>query len=92
MNRQVPGARASSLWACRTDEPAKKWRTNVKYIFLAAAFTLATIASANADTTCVVNSPDGELNVRDLTQNGPGRVTGVVKNGYTVTMRDFYFL
>jgi uncharacterized protein YraI len=64
----------------------------VKYIFLAAAFTLATIASANADTTCVVNSPDGELNVRDLTQNGPGRVTGVVKNGYTVTMRDFYFL
>jgi hypothetical protein len=70
----------------------KKWRTNVKYIFLAAAFTLATIASANADTTCVVNSPDGELNVRDLTQNGPGRVIGVVKNGYTVTMRDFYFL
>jgi hypothetical protein len=70
----------------------KKWRTNVKYIFLAAVFTLATIASANADTTCVVNSPDGELNVRDLTQNGPGRVVGVVKNGYTVTMRDFYFL
>jgi hypothetical protein len=64
----------------------------MKYIFLAAAFTLATIASANADTTCVVNSPDGELNVRDLTQNGPGRVIGTVKNGYTVTMRDFYFL
>jgi hypothetical protein len=70
----------------------KKWRTNVKYIFLAAAFTLATIASANADTTCAVNSPDGELNVRELTQNGPGKVIGVVKNGYNVTMRDFYFL
>jgi hypothetical protein len=70
----------------------KKWRTTVKYIFLAAAFTLATIASANADTTCAVNSPDGELNVRDLTQNGPGKVIGVVKNGYNVTMRDFYFL
>ena len=70
----------------------KKWRTNVKHIFLAAAFTLATIASANADTTCVVNSPDGELNVRDLTQNGLGRVIGTVKNGHDVTMRDFYFL
>ena len=64
----------------------------MRYIFLAAAFTLATIASANADTTCVVNSPDGELNVRDLTQNGPGRVIGTVKNGHDVTMRDFYFL
>jgi len=64
----------------------------MKYIFLTAAFTLATIASANADTTCAVNSPDGELNVRELTQNGPGKVIGVVKNGYTVTMRDFYFL
>jgi hypothetical protein len=70
----------------------KKWRTNVKYIFLAAAFTLATIASANADTTCAVNSPDGELNVRELTQNGPGKVTDKLKNGYTVTMRDFYLL
>jgi hypothetical protein len=70
----------------------KKWRTNMKYIFLTVAFTLATIASANADTTCAVNSPDGELNVRELTQNGPGKVIGVVKNGYTVTMRDFYFL
>jgi hypothetical protein len=46
----------------------------VKYIFLAAAFTLATIASANADTTCAVNSPDGELNVRDLTQSGHTRL------------------
>lgn len=64
----------------------------MKYIFLAAVFTLATIASANADTTCAVNSPDGELNVRELTQNGPGRVTDKLKNGYTVTMRDFYFL
>jgi hypothetical protein len=64
----------------------------VKYIFLTVAFTLATIASANADTTCAVNSPDGELNVRELTSNGPGRVIGVVKNGYTVTMRDFYLL
>jgi len=70
----------------------KKWRTNVKYIFLAAVFTLATIASANADTTCAVNSPDGELNVRELTQNGPGKVTDKLKNGYTVTMRDFYLL
>ena len=56
------------------------------------AFMLATIASANADTTCVVNSPDGELNVRELTQNGPGKVTDKLKNGYTVTMRDFYLL
>ena len=64
----------------------------MKYIFLTVAFTLATIASANADTTCAVNSPDGELNVRELTQNGPGKVIGVVKNGCTVTMRDFYFL
>jgi hypothetical protein len=73
--------------------PKQKWRTNVKYTFLAAvAFTLATIASANADTTCVVNSPDGELNVRELTQNGPGRVTDKLRNGYTVTMRDFYLL
>lgn len=64
----------------------------MKYIFLTVAFTLATIASANADTTCAVNSPDGELNVRELTSNGPGRVIGVVKNGYTVTMRDFYLL
>jgi hypothetical protein len=62
----------------------KKWRTNVKYIFLAAVFTLATIASANADTTCV--------DVRELTQNGPGKVTDKLKNGYTVTMRDFYLL
>lgn len=65
---------------------------NLKYIFLVMAFTLATIASANADTACVVNSPDGELNVRDLTRNGPGRITDTLKNGYTVTMRDFYFL
>jgi len=64
----------------------------MKYIFLTVAFTLATIASANADTTCAVNSPDGELNVRELTQNGPGRVIGKVKNGDTVTMRDFYLL
>ena len=54
----------------------------MKYIFLAAAFMLATIASANADTTCAVNSPDGELNVRELTQNGPGKVTDTLKNGY----------
>jgi hypothetical protein len=69
----------------------KKWRTNVKHIFLAAAFTLATIASANADTTCVVNSPDGELNVRDLTRGGPGGITDKLRNGYTITIRDFYF-
>jgi hypothetical protein len=64
----------------------------VKYIFLTVAFTLATIASANADTTCAVNSPDGELNVRELTQNGPGKVTDTLKNGYTVTIGDFYLL
>jgi hypothetical protein len=64
----------------------------MKYIFLTVAFTLATIASANADTTCAVNSPDGELNVRELTQNGPGKVTDKLKNGYTVTVRDFYLL
>jgi hypothetical protein len=64
----------------------------MKYIFLTVAFTLATIASANADTTCAVNSPDGELNVRELTQNGPGKVTDKLKNGYTVTIRDFYLL
>jgi hypothetical protein len=67
-------------------------KMNFKIFLIATTFTLATIASANADTTCAVNSPDGELNVRDLTQNGPGRVIGVVKNGYNVTMRDFYFL
>jgi hypothetical protein len=65
---------------------------NLKYIFLVMAFTLATIASANADTTCAVNSPDGELNVRELTSNGPGKVIDVLKNGYTVTIRDFYLL
>jgi Rap1a immunity proteins len=64
----------------------------MKTMFAVMAFTLATIVSANADTTCAVNSPDGELNVRELTQDGPGKVIGTVKNGYTVTMRDFYLL
>jgi hypothetical protein len=64
----------------------------MKYIFLTVAFTLATIASANADTTCAVNAPDGELNVREVTSNGPGRVIDTLKNGYTVTIRDFYWL
>jgi hypothetical protein len=45
-----------------------------------------------ADITCTVNAPDGELNVRELTPNGgPGKIIGVVKNGNTVTMRDFYW-
>jgi hypothetical protein len=65
---------------------------NFKIFLIATAFTLATIASANADTTCAVNSPDGELNVRELTQNGPGKVTDKLQNGYIVTIRDFYLL
>lgn len=63
----------------------------MKYILMVVAFTLAAIASANANTTCVVNSPDGELNVRDLTRGGPGGVTDKLRNGYTITIRDFYF-
>jgi opacity protein-like surface antigen len=47
---------------------------------------------ALADVSCTVNAPDGELNVRDMTASGPGKVIGVLKNGYPVTARDtFYF-
>jgi hypothetical protein len=58
----------------------------------AIAFLLAATASASADAPCKVNSPDGELNVRDLTSDGPGKVTDVLKNGYIVTVRDFYLI
>ena len=63
-----------------------------KTLLATAAFSLALIASANADTSCVVNSPDGELNVRDVTSNGPGRVNDKLQNGYVITIRDFYLL
>jgi hypothetical protein len=57
----------------------------MKTLFTAIALLLAVTASASAaDTTCTVNAPDGELNVRELTANGPGKVTDVLKNGYTV--------
>jgi len=64
----------------------------MKTLLTAIVFALVAITSANADAPCTVNSPDGELNVRDLTPNGPGKVTDVLKNGYVVTVRDFYLL
>jgi len=64
----------------------------MKTLLTAIVFALVAITSANADAPCMVNSPDGELNVRDLTPNGPGKVTDVLKNGYVVTVRDFYLL
>src|SRR5262245_46335586 len=64
----------------------------MKTLLTAIVFALVAITSANADAPCMVNSPDGELNVRDLTPNGPGKITDVLKNGYVVTVRDFYLL
>src|SRR5215469_4807746 len=46
----------------------------MKTLLTAIVFALVAITSANADAPCTVNSPDGELNVRDLTPNGPGKV------------------
>ena len=64
----------------------------MKTLLTAILFALVAVTSANADAPCMVNSPDGELNDRDLTNNGPGKVTDVLKNGYIVTVRDFYLL
>src|SRR6516162_4213321 len=64
----------------------------MKTLLTAIVFALVAITSANADAPCMVNSPDGELNVRELTSNGPGRITDTLQNGYTVTVRDFYLL
>jgi hypothetical protein len=49
-------------------------------------------APALADGTCIVNAPDGELNIRDVTSKGPGKVIDVLKNGYTITVRDTFLI
>jgi opacity protein-like surface antigen len=64
----------------------------MKTLLTAIVFALVAITSAYADAPCMVKSPDGTLNVRDLTSNGPGKVTDVLPNGYVVTVRDFYLL
>jgi hypothetical protein len=62
----------------------------MKTLLTAAALSIAALTSAHADLMCLVNSPDGELNVRENTKGGPGRVIGVVKNGNEVHVLDIF--
>jgi hypothetical protein len=62
----------------------------MRKLLLAAAISLAALTSAHADITCAVNSPDGELNVRENTTKGPGKIIGAVRNGNTVNVLDVF--
>src|SRR5262249_34600747 len=64
----------------------------MKTLLTVTVFLLTVTASANADAPCTVKSPDGELNVREVTEKGPGKVIGTLKNGKVVTIRDFYLI
>jgi hypothetical protein len=62
----------------------------MKTLLAVAALSIAMLMPAKADITCVVNAPDGELNLRENTTRGPGKVIGIVKNGQSISVLEVF--